>query len=48
MKFGDRIVLPYAISDTFSTMATIEIATLVDLLRRNFARAPFDERPAAC
>ncbi|EGD57179.1 hypothetical protein Y88_3486 [Novosphingobium nitrogenifigens DSM 19370] len=32
MKFGDRIVLPYAISDTFSTMATVNIAALVDLL----------------
>jgi predicted GH43/DUF377 family glycosyl hydrolase len=26
MKFGDRIVLPYAVSDTFSTVATVEIA----------------------
>jgi len=34
MKFGDRIVLPYAISDTFSTVATVKITTLVDLLRQ--------------
>lgn len=40
MKFGDRIVLPYAISDTFSTMATIEIATLVDLLRQGILPEP--------
>jgi predicted GH43/DUF377 family glycosyl hydrolase len=32
MKFGDLIVLPYAISDTFSTVATVKIATLVELL----------------
>lgn len=34
MKFGDRIVLPYAVSDTFSTVATVEIAALVELLRQ--------------
>jgi len=33
MKFGDRIVLPYAISDTFSTVATIKITKLVEILK---------------
>ncbi|WCT80034.1 glycoside hydrolase family 130 protein [Novosphingobium humi] len=37
MKFGDRIVLPYAISDTFSTLATVKIATLVELLTQGGA-----------
>lgn len=37
MKFGDRIVLPYAISDTFSTVATVKIATLVALLTQGAA-----------
>ncbi|WP_172341044.1 glycoside hydrolase family 130 protein [Novosphingobium sp. SG751A] len=32
MKSGDLIVLPYAISDTFSTLATVKITTLVALL----------------
>ena len=32
MRHGDRIVLPYAISDTFSNFATIEIATLLRVL----------------
>lgn len=36
MRFGDRIVLPYAISDTFSTFATMQAATLVDLLKKSF------------
>lgn len=35
MKFGDYIVLPYAISDTFSTFATVKIAELVELLTRD-------------
>ncbi|WP_225767691.1 glycoside hydrolase family 130 protein [Inquilinus sp. Marseille-Q2685] len=29
MRHGDQIVLPYAVSDTFSTLATIEIAALL-------------------
>lgn len=29
MRHGDRIVLPYAISDTFSNFATIKIAALL-------------------
>ena len=29
MRHGDRIILPYAISDTFSNFATIEIAALM-------------------
>jgi predicted GH43/DUF377 family glycosyl hydrolase len=32
MRLGERIILPYAISDTFSTFATISIARLVGLL----------------
>ena len=28
MRHGDQIILPYAISDTFSNFATIEIAAL--------------------
>ena len=32
LRHGDRIVLPYAISDTFSNFATIKIAALLDAL----------------
>jgi predicted GH43/DUF377 family glycosyl hydrolase len=32
LHFGDYIVLPYAVSDTFSTVATIEIASLIRAL----------------
>ena len=32
MRHGDRIILPYAISDTFSTFATIKIAALKQAL----------------
>jgi predicted GH43/DUF377 family glycosyl hydrolase len=32
MRHGDQIVLPYAISDTFSKFATIEIAALLHVL----------------
>lgn len=32
MRAGDRIVLPYAISDTYSTFATIRTSVLLDLL----------------
>ena len=32
MRHGDRIILPYAVSDTFSNFATIEIATLVQAI----------------
>jgi len=32
MKFGSRIVLPYAISDTFSTIATVKIDRLLEVL----------------
>jgi predicted GH43/DUF377 family glycosyl hydrolase len=32
MRIGERIVLPYAISDTFSTFATVRIAALLELL----------------
>ena len=33
MRLGERIILPYAISDTFSTFATISITMLVDILK---------------
>ncbi|KUR72623.1 glycosidase [Novosphingobium fuchskuhlense] len=32
MKFGNRIVLPYAVSDTFSTIATVKIDRLLEVL----------------
>ena len=32
LRFGDQIVLPYAVSDTFSTFATIKIAALTEAL----------------
>jgi hypothetical protein len=32
MKMGDRIVLPYAIPDTLSTLATIKTKVLLDKL----------------
>lgn len=32
MRIGERIVLPYAISDTFSTVATIRTSVLLDML----------------
>ncbi len=34
MRFNDRIVLPYAISDTFSNFATIKIAALLGTLEK--------------
>jgi predicted GH43/DUF377 family glycosyl hydrolase len=36
MRFHDLIVLPYAISDTFSTFATMRIDRLVALLTEGF------------
>ncbi len=33
MRHGDRIILPYAVSDTFSTFATVKIAALLASLR---------------
>jgi hypothetical protein len=32
MRRGDQIILPYAVSDTFSTFATTEIATLMQAI----------------
>jgi len=32
MRYGDRIILPYAVSDSFSNFATIEIPTLLRAL----------------
>jgi hypothetical protein len=33
MRHNDRIVLPYAISDTFCSVATMKIAALLDNLQ---------------
>lgn len=33
LKVGERIVLPYAISDTFSTFATVKTAALLEFLK---------------
>lgn len=33
MRHGDRIILPYAVSDTFSKLATIDIAALLSTLK---------------
>ena len=32
LRHGDRIILPYAVSDTFSNFATIKISALLDAL----------------
>jgi hypothetical protein len=32
MKHGDQIILPYAVSDTFSNFATIKISALMQAL----------------
>ncbi len=34
MRHNDQIILPYAVSDTFSSFATIKIAALMDAMRR--------------
>ncbi len=34
MRHNDQIILPYAVSDTFSNFATIKIAALLDTMRR--------------
>jgi len=34
MRHNDRIILPYAISDTFCSVATMKIAALLDNLRQ--------------
>jgi predicted GH43/DUF377 family glycosyl hydrolase len=36
MRFGDLIILPYAISDTFSTFSTIRIDLLVEWLTKGY------------
>jgi hypothetical protein len=33
MRHNDRIILPYAVSDTFSNFATIEIAALMRIMQ---------------
>ncbi len=35
MRFNDWIILPYAVSDTFSTVATMKISALLGSLQRN-------------
>jgi predicted GH43/DUF377 family glycosyl hydrolase len=32
MRHKDQIILPYAVSDTFVTFATIQIAALMDVM----------------
>lgn len=34
MRHNDQIILPYAVSDTFSNFATIKIAVLLETMRR--------------
>lgn len=34
MRCGDQIILPYAVSDTFSTFATIRLAALLEAMKR--------------
>jgi predicted GH43/DUF377 family glycosyl hydrolase len=34
IRFKDRIVLPYAISDTFSNFATIKVEALLSILEK--------------
>lgn len=34
MRHGDRLILPYAVSDTFSTFATVELAALMQAMGR--------------
>jgi len=34
MKFGSRIVLPYAVSDTCSTIATVKIEQILDFMEK--------------
>ncbi len=34
MRHGDKIILPYAVSDTFSTFATVDIAALLRAMDR--------------
>jgi len=34
MKHGDQIILPYAVSDTFTNFATFEINALLQTMER--------------
>jgi predicted GH43/DUF377 family glycosyl hydrolase len=34
MRFNDRVILPYAVSDTFSTVATMKISALLGSMQR--------------
>jgi predicted GH43/DUF377 family glycosyl hydrolase len=33
MRYNERVILPYAVSDTFCNVATMKIAALLDSLR---------------
>ncbi len=33
MRHNDRIILPYAVSDTYSNFATVRIATLLNTMQ---------------
>ena len=33
MRYNDQIILPYAVSDTFSNFATIKISVLLEAMR---------------
>ena len=33
LRHNDRIILPYAVSDTFSNFATLKIATLLNTMQ---------------
>ena len=33
MRHNDQIILPYAVSDTFSNFATVRIATLLNTMK---------------
>jgi hypothetical protein len=39
MRFNDLIILPYAISDTFSTFATVKVDRLVEILTQGYVPA---------
>ena len=38
MRHGDQIVLPYAVSDTFSNFATIKISALMQAVESSSAK----------
>ena len=34
MRHGERVILPYAVSDTFCSIATMKVSALIDSLKR--------------